>query len=281
MPGRGQDAAARATGPAAGPPLLVARDVHKRFRRAGAEVVAIDRFSLDVAEGEFVTIVGPSGCGKTTFLHIVGGFEVATSGTIALDGVPIRAPGQDRGMLFQEFSLYPWLTVERNVGWPLEVQRLGRAARRERVQHYLDMVGLTAFANHYPSELSGGMKQRVALARLLAQDPKVLLMDEPFGALDAQTRELMQEQLEAIWRKNRKTVLFVTHDIDEAVYLGTRVVVFTARPGRLKADLAVTLGDARGVEIKKSAAYHAARNEVWDLLRAEVLITTAAIEGKR
>jgi NitT/TauT family transport system ATP-binding protein len=261
-------------------PLLAARDVHKRFSRGGVEVNAIDCFSLDVAEGEFVAIVGPSGCGKTTFLHIVGGFETASAGTVTLDGAPVRAPGQDRGMLFQEFSLYPWLTVERNVGWPLEVKRLSRAERRDRVQHYLDLVDLTGFARHYPSELSGGMKQRVALARLLAQDPRVLLMDEPFGALDAQTRELMQEQLQSIWRNNRKTVLFVTHDIDEAVYLGTRVVVFTARPGRRKADLTIDLGEARAVEIKKSAAYHACRNEVWDLLRAEVLKTTGDIEGK-
>ncbi|MSQ72869.1 MAG: ABC transporter ATP-binding protein [Betaproteobacteria bacterium] len=242
-----------------------------RFRRGEKEVLAIESLSLDVSEGEFVSIVGPSGCGKTTFLHIVGGFEAATGGSLMLDGRQVEKPGVDRGILFQEQSLFPWLTVERNVAWPLDVRGIRGRDCGERVGYFLDMVGLTAFAAHYPAELSGGMKQRAALARLLAQDPRILLMDEPFGALDAQTRELMQEQLEAIWRKHRKTVLFVTHDIEEALYLGERVVVFSARPGRLKADIKVPFSSPRPIEIKKSAQYQACRNQIWDLLRDEVL----------
>ena len=255
-------------------PLLTARDVQMQFRRGDKEVVAIHDFSLEVADGEFVSIVGPSGCGKTTFLHIVGGFEAATAGEVLLDGKPVAGPGADRGILFQEQSLFPWLTVEKNVAWPLHVRGVRGSECRERVRYFLDMVGLTGFAAHYPAELSGGMKQRAALARLLAQDPRILLMDEPFGALDAQTRELMQEQLEQIWRKNKKTVLFVTHDIDEAVYLGERVVLFTARPGRLKADIRVPFGSPRSLQIRKSADYQRCRNEVWDLLHDEVLRTS-------
>jgi NitT/TauT family transport system ATP-binding protein len=255
--------------------VLVATDVQKRFTRDGTGVEAIRSFSLSVDAGEFVSIVGPSGCGKTTFLHIIGGFETPSAGSVKLDGRAIARPGPDRGILFQDSTLFEWLTIEQNVAWPLGVQGIKGAACRERVNELLDLVHLTQFRRHYPAELSGGMKQRAALARLLAQDPRILLMDEPFGALDAQTRELMQELLETIWRRNRKTVLFVTHDIDEAVYLGTRVIVFTARPGRLKEDVTIDLESPRGIEIKKSTAYHAYRNRIWDLLRDEVLTTHA------
>lgn len=255
--------------------MLVASSVEKRFKRDGIQVEAIRSFSLDVTEGEFVSIVGPSGCGKTTLLHIVGGFEAPTSGRVELAGKTITGPGPDRGVLFQESTLFDWLTVEQNVAWPLNVQRKKGKAVTEQVMELLELVHLGAFRNHYPSEISGGMKQRVALARLLAQDPAILLMDEPFGALDAQTRELMQELLEQIWRRNRKTVLFVTHDIDEAIYLGTRVVVFTARPGQLKKSVEIGLGSPRSIEIKKSQEYRDHYNEVWDLLRAEVLRTQA------
>ena len=255
--------------------MLVVAGVEKRFERDGTQVEAIRSFSLSVDSGEFVSIVGPSGCGKTTFLHIVGGFESPSAGSIDLEGRAITRPGPDRGILFQDSTLFEWLTIEQNVAWPLGVQGIKGAACRERVNELLDLVHLAGFRRHYPAELSGGMKQRAALARLLAQDPRILLMDEPFGALDAQTRELMQELLEAIWRRNRKTVLFVTHDIEEAVYLGTRVVVFTARPGRLKESVAIELESPRRIEIKKSAAYHAYRNRIWDLLRDEVLATHA------
>ena len=227
--------------------------------------------SLCVQAGEFVSIVGPSGCGKSTLLHILGGFLPRSGGTIHVGGREVDAPGPDRGMLFQELALFPWRTALGNAGWALEVQGRPRAERLAVAEKFLDLVGLLAFKHAYPNELSGGMKQRLALARLLAFDPAVLLMDEPFGALDAQTRELMQEELQRIWLETHKTVLFVTHDIEEAVYLGDRVVVFTARPGRVKADLRIDLPRSRQVEIRKSVEFMRYRNEVWDLLREEVL----------
>ncbi|MGA1373018.1 MAG: ABC transporter ATP-binding protein, partial [Pseudomonadales bacterium] len=199
--------------------FLDARGVSKRFERNGQRVLAIDRFSIAVDTGEFVSIVGPSGCGKSTFLHMVGGFEPILEGSILVAGRPVTAPGTDRGMLFQDYALFPWRNVVGNVAWSLEVVGVGKAERLKRAKHYLDLVGLTAFSDAYPSELSGGMQQRIALARVLAFDPAMLLMDEPFGALDAQTRELMQEELTSIWQRHQRTVLFVTHDIEEAVYL--------------------------------------------------------------
>jgi NitT/TauT family transport system ATP-binding protein len=251
--------------------LLEVRDLSKTFRRGTRTVQAIDRLSLSVEEGEFVAIVGPSGCGKSTFLHILGGFEPHDGGSMLLNGGPIAGPGPDRGMLFQEFALYPWRSVIGNVGWALEVQGRPRAERLAIAERYLKLVGLSAFRDAYPAELSGGMKQRVALARVLAFDPRILLMDEPFGALDAQTRELMQEELHAIWQQTRNTVLFVTHDIDEATYLADRVIVFTARPGRLKDEIPVELERPRRIDVKKSTAYVACRNRIWDSLREEVL----------
>ena len=255
----------------AGKPLLEVRALDKVFRRGARTVQAIDRFSLDVHEGEFVAIVGPSGCGKSTFLHILGGFEPHSGGTMLLNGTPVKGPGPDRGMLFQEFALYPWRSVIGNVVWGLEVQGKPKAERMATAERYLKLVGLSAFRDAYPAELSGGMKQRVALARVLAFEPRILLMDEPFGALDAQTRELMQEELNAIWQQTRNTVLFVTHDIDEAIYLADRVVVFTARPGRIKDEVRIDLERPRRIDVKKSAAYMGYRNRVWDSLRDEVL----------
>jgi NitT/TauT family transport system ATP-binding protein len=252
---------------------LQAQAVSKRFERGGKQVLAIDNFSLGIEEGEFVSIVGPSGCGKSTFLHMVGGFEPIAEGTISVAGQAVKSPGPDRGMLFQDYALFPWRTVLGNVGWSLEVAGVGKRERQERAQHYLEMVGLSAFRDAYPSELSGGMQQRVALARVLAFEPAMLLMDEPFGALDAQTRELMQEELTSIWQRNKRTVLFVTHDIEEAVYLSDRVIVFSARPGRLKADVAIDLPRPRKPEIRKSTEFQAIRNGIWDMLRQEVLAT--------
>ena len=252
-------------------PVLEVRDLGKTFSRDGKSVEAIERFDLDVNNGEFVSIVGPSGCGKSTFLHIVGGFETASRGAVRLDGRAVDKPGPDRGMMFQEFSLYPWRSVFGNVVWPLEVQGKPKAEREAIAERYLRIIGLLGFRDHYPAELSGGVKQRVALARVLAFDPQVMLMDEPFGALDAQTRELMQEELQAIWQDNRKTVLFITHDIEEAICLGDRAIVFTARPGRLKEEVKIDLPRPRSIEVKKTAAYLAYRNRVWDLLRDEVL----------
>ena len=243
----------------------------KLFVRGNTRVEAVHDFSLDVADGEFVAIVGPSGCGKSTFLHILAGFTSKNGGSMRVDGHEVSAPGPDRGMMFQDLALFPWCTVASNVGWALDVQGRPKAEREAVVDRYLSLVGLTPFKQHYPNELSGGMRQRVALARLLAFDPGVLLMDEPFGALDAQTRELMQEELQRIWLETRKTVLFVTHDIEEAVYLGDRVVVFTARPGQTKAVIGIDLARPRSIEIKKSPEFVAYRNTIWDLLRDEVL----------
>jgi NitT/TauT family transport system ATP-binding protein len=252
-------------------PIIQARGLGKRFARAGKEVDALRGFDLSVADGEFIAIVGPSGCGKSTFLHMLGGFEPISDGELLFDGRPVTGPGPDRGMVFQEFALYPWRTVFGNITWGLEVQGKSRAEQRAIAEKLLAKVGLTQFRDHYPAELSGGMKQRVAIARTLAFDPRILLMDEPFGALDAQNRELMQEELQTLWYEARKTVIFITHDIEEAIYLADRVVVFTARPGRTKADVAIELPRPRAIEVKKSAIYMEYRNRIWDLLRDEVL----------
>ncbi|MBV8509216.1 MAG: ABC transporter ATP-binding protein [Xanthobacteraceae bacterium] len=252
-------------------PIIQARGLGKRFTRAGKEVEALRGFDLSVADGEFIAIVGPSGCGKSTFLHMLGGFESISDGELLFDGRPVTGPGPDRGMVFQEFALYPWRTVFGNITWGLEVQGRSRAEQRAIAEKLLSKVGLTQFRDHYPAELSGGMKQRVAIARTLAFDPRILLMDEPFGALDAQNRELMQEELQTLWYEARKTVIFITHDIEEAIYLADRVVVFTARPGRTKADVAIELPRPRAIEVKKSAIYMEYRNRIWDLLRDEVL----------
>ena len=251
-------------------PLLEVTDLEKTFTLENRSIPALDRLSLSIEEYEFVSILGPSGCGKSTFLHIVGGFEPATGGLIRLKGRPIGAPGPDRGMMFQELSLFPWLTAVENVAWPLEMKGLPKRERLAKAKEYLDLVHLSRFADVYPGHLSGGMKQRIALARLFALDPDIMLMDEPFGALDSQTRELLQEELQSIWARSRKTALFVTHDIDEAIYLATRLIVFTARPGRIKADIRIPNLDRSG-DYRKSQEYLSLRVKVWDLVRDEVL----------
>jgi NitT/TauT family transport system ATP-binding protein len=251
--------------------FISVRNLSKKFSRAGQEVEALRGLDLEVEEGQFVAIVGPSGCGKSTFLHMLGGFESITDGEIKVDGALVTAPSPDRGMIFQEFALYPWRTVADNVTWSLEIQGKSKAERRAVADRLLAKVGLLHFRNHFPAELSGGMKQRVAIARTLALNPRILLMDEPFGALDAQNRELMQEELQVILSDSRRTAIFITHDIDEAVYLADRVIAFTARPGRVKADICVDLPRPRAVEIKKTPEYLEYRNRIWDLLRDEVL----------
>lgn len=253
------------------PPIIVVRGLGKRFSRDGKDVDAIRGFDLEIAEGEFIAIVGPSGCGKSTFLHMVGGFESITEGELLVNGRPVAGPGPDRGVVFQEFALYPWRTVAENIAWGLEIEKRPKAERQAIVERLLAKVGLTHFRDHYPAELSGGMKQRVAIARTLAFDPRILLMDEPFGALDAQNRELMQEELQTIWNDARKTVIFITHDIEEAIYLADRVIVFSARPGRTKAEIRIDLPRPRDIDVKKSKAYFDYRNHIWDLLRDEVL----------
>jgi NitT/TauT family transport system ATP-binding protein len=257
--------------------LLEIKKLDKNFVVKNSTIPALQGFSLDVEENAFVSIVGPSGCGKSTFLHIIGGFEPKSDGQILLNGRTMEAPGPDRGMMFQESTLFPWLTALENVCWPLEMRRIPKAARLLRARELLEMVHLARYENFYPNQLSGGMKQRIGLARMFALDSQILLMDEPFGALDAQTRELLQEELHAIWRRERKTAMFVTHDIDEAIYLGTRVLVFTARPGRIKADLKMPDLDRSGA-FRKSPEYLRARAEIWDLLREEVLKARAMEE---
>jgi NitT/TauT family transport system ATP-binding protein len=197
----------------------------------GREIPALDAVSLEVKDREFVALLGPSGCGKSTLLYLIGGFLPVSAGAIRIGGAPVAGPGPDRGIVFQHFALFPWKTVRGNVLYGLEKLGLPKEVRERRAHEYIDMVGLSGFESSYPSQLSGGMKQRAAIARTLAIDPTTLLMDEPFGALDAQTRSLMQTELLAIWQRSPKTVIFVTHDVQEAVYLAQRVVVMSARPG--------------------------------------------------
>ena len=248
---------------------LEVEGLQKSYAKDGRAFAILDIERFAAREGEFITIIGPSGCGKSTFLHIMGGFIAADRGAIRVYGRDVSGPGPDRGMMFQEFALFPWKTVAGNVAWGLETQGVPRAEIETIVQRQLEVTGLADFRNHYPAELSGGMKQRVALARVLAFDPKVLLMDEPFGALDAQTREAMQEEVMRLWARTRKTIVFVTHDIEEAVFLGDRVVVLTTRPGRVREEVAIDLPRPRELEIKKSARCHEYRNYVWDLIRNE------------
>jgi NitT/TauT family transport system ATP-binding protein len=233
---------------------------------------ALDDITLDVKSGKFLALVGPSGCGKSTLLDLLGGLEAPTNGRILLDGRPIEGPARDRGIVFQQYALFPWRTAVQNVEFGLDIAGLKSKARREKALHYLDLVGLSAFADRYPHELSGGMKQRVAIARSLAYDPEVLLMDEPFAALDAQTRETMQGELLRIWRRTGKTIVFITHGIDEAVVLGQRVAVMTSRPGRIKQIVEVPEVLRSDTEdVRSLPEFGAVRHEVWTLLRDEVL----------
>lgn len=208
--------------------------LHKEFPKDDGTMVAIDDFSFEVRNGEFVCLLGPSGCGKTTVLRIIAGLEEKTSGNIILDGKEIEKPGSDRGMVFQEFALLPWRNVQKNVEFGLEIKGLNPSDRKARADKYIELVGLKGFENSLPKQLSGGMKQRVGIARALANDPEILLMDEPFGALDAQTRNQMQKELLRIWEETKKTVLFVTHSVDEAVFLADKVIVLTTRPSKIK-----------------------------------------------
>jgi NitT/TauT family transport system ATP-binding protein len=222
--------------------------LRKTYHKDGQALAILDIERFAATEGEFITIIGPSGCGKSTFLHIMGGFIPADAGTIRVYRRDVSGPGPDRGMMFQEFALFPWKTVAGNVAWGLETQGVPRAEIETIVQRQLEMTGLAEFRNHYPAELSGGMKQRVALARVLAFDPKVLLMDEPFGALDAQTRESMQEEVMRLWARTRKTIIFVTHDITEAIALGDRSLVLTRAPARIAAEHMIPIQRPRNVK---------------------------------
>ena len=253
--------------------ILTVRGVERRFD----QTLALQATDLDVAENDFITILGPSGCGKSTLLRIVAGLDRQTAGEVMLEGRRIDGPGADRGMVFQSYTLFPWLNVRDNVCFGLRERGLGRAEQLETANAFLNKVGLRGFEHHYPKQLSGGMQQRVAIARALANGPRMLLMDEPFGALDHQTRELMQELLLGIWEAEKKTVLFVTHDIDEAVFMGSRVVVMSARPGRIKLDRAVSLPHPRHYSVKTTPAFMELKAELTEQVRVEVRAAQAAM----
>ncbi|HZR97925.1 MAG TPA: ABC transporter ATP-binding protein [Chloroflexota bacterium] len=261
-------------------PKLETRDLSKTFIKAtGGEVEALRNINLQIEEGEFICIVGASGCGKTTFLRILDGLIDQTSGNIILDGQEVTRPGPDRGFVFQSDSLFPWRTVLDNVVFGLEVQGKPRKPSVERAMEYIKLVGLSGFEKNYPHELSGGMRQRANLARALTVNPELLLMDEPFAALDAQTREIMQQELLRIWRGYQKTVIFITHQIDEAIYLADRVFVFTVRPGRVKTVIRVPFARPRSLDIKRTPEFIGYVDQVWKLIEEEVRASVMAGES--
>ncbi|MCG5484105.1 MAG: ABC transporter ATP-binding protein [Sinorhizobium meliloti] len=244
-------------------PKISFQNVTRRFGEGESSVLALDRLSLDIGEGEFVTVVGPSGCGKSTAMNIAAGLTEVSDGRVLVDGKPVDGPGPERGVIFQQYALFPWLTVRQNVEFGLRIKNMPAAERRRIADHFIDLVGLKDFADALPKTLSGGMKQRCAIARAYAVNPTVLLMDEPFGALDALTRVNMQDQLLDTWSRERRTVIFITHDVDEAVYLANRVIVMAARPGRLHEIIPVDLPYPRNEEIRLSPEFAQVRNRVW------------------
>jgi len=250
-------------------PKLIVENVSKTFVDKKREITALANTSFTVKPNEFITILGPSGCGKSAILKIIAGLEEPSSGQVLLDGKKISEPGRDRGMVFQTYTLFPWLTVQQNIEFGLEVAGKSKAERQEVANYYIEKIGLKGFEHSYPRQLSGGMKQRVAIARALANDPEVLLMDEPFGALDAQTRAVMQELLLAVWEESHKTILFVTHDVDEAVFMGDQIFVMTARPGSIKAQINVPLPRPRTFDMKLNNVFTELKKEVLELIREE------------
>jgi NitT/TauT family transport system ATP-binding protein len=257
----------------ASPAKLVARDIVVEYWLPRSEQLftAVDGVNLEIESGEFVAIVGPSGCGKTTFLNAVDGLIPIADGSLTLDGVEIKAPGRDRAMVFQQPGLLPWRTVLGNVMFGVEAQgTMTKTEALERAKQQIVVVGLEGFEDAYPLELSGGMQQRVNLARALLTDPEMLLLDEPFAALDAQTREMMQLELLRIWNRDRKTALFITHDIKEAIYLADRVIVFTKRPGRVKLELDIDLPRPRGLRVKRDPKFVAYEDQIWDSIQEEI-----------
>ena len=261
----------------AAPAQIVIDRVNHLYRPPrGREVLALDDVSLAVANREFVALLGPSGCGKSTLLYLIGGFLPVETGAILIDGKKVAGPGPDRGIVFQHFALFPWKTVRGNILYGLERQGMPKQEREKRTMDFIELVGLSGFEDSYPSQLSGGMRQRTAIARTLAFDPKILLMDEPFGALDAQTRGLMQSELLRIWQRTPKTVIFVTHDVQEAVYLADRVAVMSARPGRIK-TIADTKFDKNDPDIFKNKFFVEKVDEIWNLVKEEAI----KAQGKR
>ena len=253
---------------------LAIQGVSRIFTGArGQQTQALLPVDFEVHENDFVTVLGPSGCGKSTLLRIVAGLDYPSTGRVLLDGQPVEGPGADRGMVFQSYTLFPWLTVEQNIRFGLRERQMPEAQQKERCDFFIAKVGLRGFESHFPKQLSGGMQQRTAIARALANDPKILLLDEPFGALDNQTRVLMQELLLGIWESARKTVLFVTHDIDEAIFMANRVAVFSARPGCIKTELAVDFPHPRHYTIKTSPKFMELKARLTEEIRAESMAT--------
>lgn len=250
--------------------------VSKRYDSRDGIIFALKGVNMAVGKGEFVSVVGPSGCGKSTLLYILGGFLPADQGQITVGGAPVRAPGVDRGIVFQEYALFPWMTVAENIGYGLRIARVAAGERRSAVARLIALMGLQGFEKRFPRELSGGMKQRVAIARTLAYDPPTLLLDEPLGALDAQTRETLQDELLRVWRTTGKTIVMVTHDVTEAVYLSQRVLVMSQRPGRIIGEFRVDLDrDAGRESVMLSDAFNAVRNDVWLSVRRQALAGAA------
>lgn len=252
---------------------LVISNVTKIFKNGSDTVQALEEINLHVKNKEFVSILGASGCGKSTLLRIIGGLEKPTTGSIKVDGKEIKKPGPDRGMVFQAYTLFPWLTVQRNIEFGLKQKGIAKEERANIAKKYIEIVGLKGFEDVYPNRLSGGMKQRVAIARALANDPEIILLDEPFGALDMQTRSIMQELLLKVWQQSQKTVILVTHDIDEAIFMADRVVVMKSRPGSIKEIIDVDLPRPRDYHIKTSEKFMEYKNRAVDLIRTESMKT--------
>ncbi|TNJ65564.1 ABC transporter ATP-binding protein [Paenibacillus hemerocallicola] len=255
----------------AAPAKIEIAGLSKIFKGRNGDVVALQNTDLTIRQNEFVCVVGPSGCGKTTLLNIIGGLEKASSGSVKVDGKEVTGPGKERGVVFQQYALFPWKTVLKNVEFGLKLRGLGKQERKEKAESYLEMVGLKDFAHSYPKELSGGMKQRVAIARAYAVQPEVLLMDEPFGALDAQTRAQLQEDLLRTWQKEKKTCFFITHDVEEAVILAQRVIIMSARPGRIKEMIDVDIPYPRDQATKLDSRFVEIKNEIWSKVYKEYL----------
>ena len=252
-----------------------ARDVRMDFaiadeRGRKQQIAALQDFNLDIREGEFFTLLGPSGCGKSTFLNVLAGLARKTGGSISIDGQPASGINREQGVVFQGYALFPWRTVLQNIEVGLEIRKIPKRERRETAEQFLHLVGLAGFGQRYPHELSGGMRQRVAIARSLAYSPSLLLMDEPYAALDAQTREILQSELLRIWEQHKTTIVFITHSLDEAIYLSDRIAVMTHRPGRIKSVLDIALPRPRPAEIRHAPAFVQLREQAWDVLRDEV-----------
>lgn len=261
---------------------IVARDLRMEFTAQNESgraerVVALEHFDLEVRAGEFLSVLGPSGCGKSTFLSILAGLAEKSGGSIRIDGRPLEGINANQGVVFQGYALFPWRTVLENIEVGLEIRGVGKAERRERAREYLELVGLGGVGARYPHEISGGMKQRVAIARALVYEPEVLLMDEPFAALDAQTREILQAELLRIWDARKKTIVFITHSLDEAIFLSDRIAVMTHRPGRVKEILEVPLPRPRPAELRNSEEFVHLRQRAWEVLKDEVRFASAPV----